>query len=179
MTPSGIEPATFRFVAQHLNHFVTAVPCNVCTAYIFYLTNMVCHIPPIYTASLFYITNIGFHFPPLYTTLFKHTKYPWSLHAAIYSVLVLSDKMSFVTFRRYIQGLDFIWPISFVTSRRHIQLSCFISQNIPGHFPPLCTASLFYPTKCRLSLPADIYRVLILFGQYRLSLPAAIYSFLI
>ena len=26
MTPSGIERATFRFVAQHLNHCVTAVP---------------------------------------------------------------------------------------------------------------------------------------------------------
>jgi hypothetical protein len=26
MTPSGIEPATFRFVAQHLNHWATAVP---------------------------------------------------------------------------------------------------------------------------------------------------------
>ena len=26
MTPSGIEPATFRFVAQHLNHFAPAVP---------------------------------------------------------------------------------------------------------------------------------------------------------
>jgi len=25
MTPAGIEPATFRFVAQHLNHCVTAV----------------------------------------------------------------------------------------------------------------------------------------------------------
>jgi len=25
MTPSGIEPATSRFVAQHLNHFATAV----------------------------------------------------------------------------------------------------------------------------------------------------------
>ena len=25
MTPSGIEPATFRFVAQHLNHCTTAV----------------------------------------------------------------------------------------------------------------------------------------------------------
>jgi len=28
MTPSGIEPATFRFVAQHLNHCATAVPDN-------------------------------------------------------------------------------------------------------------------------------------------------------
>ena len=26
MTPSGIEAATFRFVAQHLNHCSTAVP---------------------------------------------------------------------------------------------------------------------------------------------------------
>ena len=25
MTPSGIEPETFRFVAQHLNHCATAV----------------------------------------------------------------------------------------------------------------------------------------------------------
>jgi len=26
MTPAGIEPATFRFVAQHLNHCATSVP---------------------------------------------------------------------------------------------------------------------------------------------------------
>ena len=26
MTPAGIETATFRFVAQHLNHCATAVP---------------------------------------------------------------------------------------------------------------------------------------------------------
>ena len=26
ITPAGIEPATFRFVAQHLNHCATAVP---------------------------------------------------------------------------------------------------------------------------------------------------------
>ena len=28
MTPTGIEPATFRFVAQHLNHCAAAVHCN-------------------------------------------------------------------------------------------------------------------------------------------------------
>ena len=28
MTPAGIEPATFRFVAQHLNHCATAVPIH-------------------------------------------------------------------------------------------------------------------------------------------------------
>ena len=26
MTPAGIELATFRFVAQHLNHYANAVP---------------------------------------------------------------------------------------------------------------------------------------------------------
>jgi len=26
LTPAGIEPATFRFVAQHLSHCATAVP---------------------------------------------------------------------------------------------------------------------------------------------------------
>ena len=26
LTPAGIEPATFRFVAQHLNHCATAQP---------------------------------------------------------------------------------------------------------------------------------------------------------
>jgi len=28
MTPAVIEPATFRFVAQYLNHCATAVPAN-------------------------------------------------------------------------------------------------------------------------------------------------------
>jgi len=27
LTPAGIEPATYRFVAQHLNRCATAVPC--------------------------------------------------------------------------------------------------------------------------------------------------------
>jgi len=29
LTPAGIEPATFRFVAQHLNHCATAVPYRI------------------------------------------------------------------------------------------------------------------------------------------------------
>jgi len=37
MTPSGIEPATFRFVAQHPNHCATAVP-----SYIYYIHIYVC-----------------------------------------------------------------------------------------------------------------------------------------
>ena len=31
MTPAGIEPATFRFVAQHLNHCATAVTQYITT----------------------------------------------------------------------------------------------------------------------------------------------------
>jgi len=41
MTPAGIEPATFRFVAQQLNHCATAVFdyilrifCNYCAVYV-------------------------------------------------------------------------------------------------------------------------------------------------
>ena len=35
MTPPGIETATFRFVAQHLNHCATAVPTFLCTGNLF------------------------------------------------------------------------------------------------------------------------------------------------
>ena len=33
LTPAGIEPATFRFVAQHPNHCSTAVPQYLSTHY--------------------------------------------------------------------------------------------------------------------------------------------------
>ena len=39
MTPAGFEPATFRFVAQHLNQCATAVPWR----YIIYYTNLLPH----------------------------------------------------------------------------------------------------------------------------------------
>jgi len=35
MTPSGIEPATFRFVEQHLNHCATANETSLCGAYLY------------------------------------------------------------------------------------------------------------------------------------------------
>ena len=35
MSPAGIKPATFRFVAQRLNHCVTAVPGYLVVTYIF------------------------------------------------------------------------------------------------------------------------------------------------
>jgi len=36
MTPAGIEPATFRFVGQHLNHWATAVPVFILVVFIKY-----------------------------------------------------------------------------------------------------------------------------------------------
>jgi hypothetical protein len=39
MTPSGIEPVTFRFVAQKLNHCATAVPKYVYIPFVFQIKN--------------------------------------------------------------------------------------------------------------------------------------------
>jgi len=46
MTPSGIEPATFRFVAQHLNHCATAVPRRSCTEHDIWIWKFFLHITP-------------------------------------------------------------------------------------------------------------------------------------
>jgi hypothetical protein len=45
MTPSGIEPATFQFVAQHLNHCATAVPSFPQVAFLnlFFLWTSILH----------------------------------------------------------------------------------------------------------------------------------------
>jgi len=40
MTPAGIEPGTFRFVAQHLNHCATAVPIRIIGTYQYTLRNI-------------------------------------------------------------------------------------------------------------------------------------------
>jgi hypothetical protein len=42
VTPSGIEPATFRFVAQFLNHCATACP-HYLSDYLKYLSNYINH----------------------------------------------------------------------------------------------------------------------------------------
>jgi hypothetical protein len=38
MTPSGIEPATFRFVAQYLNHCATTAPIIIIIIIIIIIT---------------------------------------------------------------------------------------------------------------------------------------------
>jgi len=60
VTPAGIEPATFRFVAQHLNHCATVVPGRCCSCckmlpelkysdmlgdmlWIWFLSDVMCH----------------------------------------------------------------------------------------------------------------------------------------
>ena len=54
MTPPGIEPAIFRFVAHHLNHFATAVP----TIYIIY-AYIIKYISNIYIFNLFYSVTVN------------------------------------------------------------------------------------------------------------------------
>ena len=42
LTPAGIEPATFRFVAQHLDHCATAVPNHWMNFIQFQSSNLLC-----------------------------------------------------------------------------------------------------------------------------------------
>jgi len=54
LTPAGIEPATFRFIAQHLSHCTTAVPCCCiidCNCPAYYLDNNLVHKTTLITCS--------------------------------------------------------------------------------------------------------------------------------
>ena len=44
LTPAGIEPATFRFVAQHLNHCATGVPKIIIDKTLNFPLNFIIHI---------------------------------------------------------------------------------------------------------------------------------------
>ena len=43
MTPAGIEAATFRFVARHINHCATAVPRTMCTCVKYNNLRLICY----------------------------------------------------------------------------------------------------------------------------------------
>ena len=61
MTPAGIEPATFWFVAQHLNHCATAVPqCMYMDIYIILITSNHKNITVIMLSHAF------FYFKPIF-----------------------------------------------------------------------------------------------------------------
>ena len=53
MTSAGIEPATFRFVVQHLNHCATAVPNHIVLKVKCHLTvnRGVFHVRPVLTGE--------------------------------------------------------------------------------------------------------------------------------
>ena len=56
LTLAGIEPATFRFVAQHLNHCATAVPyIYVCVYVCMYVCMHVCVCVCVYIYVYIYI----------------------------------------------------------------------------------------------------------------------------
>ena len=98
MTPSGIEPATFGFVSQRLNHCTTVVP----------VINRLTHNDPYMgrTAPLtskryilyIYSTNIG-------TEYFKHAVYslPFSLQNAVCFIMLTCLVPVLFTF--YIQSV--------------------------------------------------------------------------
>ena len=65
MTPAGVEPATFRFVAQYLNHCATAVPVlikymyNLCYICIYIYANLFFGWIMLFYIALFYWTYEG------------------------------------------------------------------------------------------------------------------------
>ena len=91
MAPSGIEPATFRFVAQHLNHCATAVasykPCTVLNFHVILFENK--------TAVLHTIQcRLSFHCAPsisklLFTSFPVHFIYSKSKDPFKYPLLTL------------------------------------------------------------------------------------------
>jgi len=60
LTAAGIEPATFRFVAQHLNHCATAVPrrCLGAVAFKLKLSEARRNYPTLYDPSVAHYNNI-------------------------------------------------------------------------------------------------------------------------
>ena len=101
MTPAGIETATFRFVAQHLNHCATAVPyicvyIHICTCVCIY----------IYTHT--YIHTGLFEMIVGVLTTF-HTQYTWDRSICV----CLFNRTKLQVFVTYLIGALYVHPLWF------------------------------------------------------------------
>ena len=80
--PSGIKPATFRFVAQHLNHCATAVPHFILILY-FKHNGMSCAEIKFHNAFKFNSSHkLVVSFGPITTDGFKNTLLRWCISGA-------------------------------------------------------------------------------------------------
>jgi len=115
MTPAGIEPATFRFVAQHLNHCATAVlPSSGRRLYIqlWYIS----------TCKTVYSDACKTHYTiPVYTTVFLKTipRVRCRRHQKIKNWNINLEKVRFCCF---IYGINVYFPR--VLNTQYWQYSC-------------------------------------------------------
>ena len=58
MTPSGIEPVAFRFLAQHLNHCATAAPGFYSSCFVNYIKLQLCIYYSMYMYVCIYIYQV-------------------------------------------------------------------------------------------------------------------------
>jgi len=94
MTPSGIEPATFRFVAQHLNHCATTVPDVLVGNRKFFSKE----------------TRYGLHACNKYYVLFW-VLFPYKFLFLIYYILVYQVRcLTFSNIHLYSQNCRSQWP---------------------------------------------------------------------
>ena len=152
MTPSGIEPATFRFVAQHLNHCATAVPL---IKYIVY-NKVLSRYKLIYCAKSIY--NIIYIDRKIYVSFYLsvclsiYLPVCLSIYLSAYIFLSLSIHLStYLPIQPYIQfstitkftGSHSLF--STVAASSHVKFLCFISlptyffhftSNPPRRLPP-------------------------------------------
>jgi hypothetical protein len=90
MTPSGIEPATFRFVAQYLNHCATAVPSQTISWFYY---NVLCgRSLKVKNFSLVRNNNLYIF---IYKVLFIYISFQFASHFFAYTSSFLSQTHSF------------------------------------------------------------------------------------
>jgi len=137
MTPPGIEPATFRFVAQHLNHCATAVPYYAGSSDNFLLISVSnyhyfpCNDPAEWSSQdhvLLWRDTVqsGRHRPPLSTRLLPPSS---------------TRRRQEVSWKRIVRGLSGKYPSVFNTSRTvPVALMWLGSQSVQTLLP-ICEQS--------------------------------------